>query len=193
MRIVVGASPSFHILQSGWLSLQENQLDVTDARQWARLFRPESLDAVLAEHVWEHLKPELLQQATQNVFDYLKRGGYARIAVPDGFHPNARYIEWVRPGGSGERFLKGVRTQAELDHQSLFNYRSLANLFRSVGFKVRLLEWFDEYGNFYQLPRNDAFGKVRLGHNYLWSNLLSVIVGAPYTSLVIDAVKPLTA
>jgi predicted SAM-dependent methyltransferase len=189
MKIIVGKSPTFHLYQTGWFSLPQSELDVTDARQWARLFAPASLDAILAEHVWEHLKPELAATATRNCYNYLKRGGYMRIAVPDGFHPNPAYIEWVRPGGSGESFLKGVRTSAELDHQILFNYRTLTKLLQDAGFTVRLLEWFDEHGRFHQLPRDDAHGKVRLGRGYFYSDILSLIVGAPYTSLIADAIK----
>jgi predicted SAM-dependent methyltransferase len=190
VKLIIGASPKFHIPQRGWLSLKQSELDVTDARAWARLFAPNSLDAILAEHVWEHLRPELVETATRNCYAYLKRGGYMRCAVPDGFNPHTNYIEWVRPGGRGERFLQGVRTQAELDHQSLFNYRTLSKIFQGVGFKVRLLEWYDERRQFHKLPRSDVHGRVSLGHGYLWSGVLSLVVGAPYTSLIIDAVKP---
>lgn len=31
----------------------------------------------------------------------LKPGGYVRVAVPDGFHPDPAYIEMGRPGGYG--------------------------------------------------------------------------------------------
>lgn len=189
MKIIVGASPNYHIPQEGWLSLKQSDLDITDAQNWRRLFAPASLDAILAEHVFEHLEPCGAVKAAGLCYQYLKRGGYLRIAVPDGLHTQAPYIEWVRPQGTGEKFLSYFRTRAEVEHKILFNYQTLARLLRSVGFRVRLLEWFDERGQFHKQAWRSVDGDIRLAHGRFWSETISMFVGAQYTSLIVDAVK----
>lgn len=188
-RIIVGASPTYHVGQAGWLSLAQSDLDITDLSNWRRLFRPSSLDAILAEHVFEHLTPEGARKAASLCYHFLARGGYLRVAVPDGFHFDLRYVEWVRPGGSGESFLSAFRTRAEREHQILFNYRTITRLFENAGFDVTLLEWFDEFGRLHKRPWNPEQGDIRLAHNRFWSGVLSIACGAPYTSLILDAVK----
>jgi hypothetical protein len=56
---------------------------------------------IKAEHVWEHLMPEQGATAARICHRFLRPGGYVRVAVPDGLHPDPKYVEWVRPGGSG--------------------------------------------------------------------------------------------
>jgi predicted SAM-dependent methyltransferase len=134
MKIIVGAGRT---QQHGWSSLEQSELDITNRFQWARRFAPASLDAVLAEHVFEHLTVEEGSAAARNCFEFLKRGGYLRVAVPDGLHPDPQYIAWVRPGDgwNGD------------DHKELYDYRSLSRLLTESGFTVRPLEWWDESGN----------------------------------------------
>jgi predicted SAM-dependent methyltransferase len=55
---------------------------------WKFFFQESSLDAILAEHVWEHLSLNEASIAAKNCFKYLKHGGYVRVAVPDGYHPS---------------------------------------------------------------------------------------------------------
>jgi predicted SAM-dependent methyltransferase len=177
LKIIVGAGRTF---QADWHALKQSDLDLLDSARWSRMFRPSSIDAILAEHVWEHLKPHEAVIATQNCYRYLKPGGYMRVAVPDGFHPNAKYIEWVRPGG----------TWNPHDHHVLYNYKLLTRLFESVGFKVRLLEWFDERGKHHRSDWSFQHGNIlRCAKHWYATAFLSVVVGAPYTSLVIDAFK----
>ena len=83
-RIIVGAQST---RQFGWIPLQQYDLDIRDERNWARRFSPNSLNAVLAEHVLEHLTYDEAAEAARNCFRYLKPDGYFRVAVPDGFHP----------------------------------------------------------------------------------------------------------
>jgi len=89
----------------------------------------------LAEHVWEAFDIEESLVAARNCFRFLKPGGYLRVAVPDGNHPNPLYIADVRPGGSG--------SGAE-DHKFLYTHSTLSTVFESAGLKVNLLEYFDE-------------------------------------------------
>ena len=56
-----GASPLNVIIGSGevaipgWFETDLAVLDITDASDWRRLFKPGSIDRLLAEHVFEHL------------------------------------------------------------------------------------------------------------------------------------------
>ena len=83
MKVIVGAGGTS---EPGWLALGESDLDVTDFEQWAQRFAPSSLDAILAEHVWEHLTEIEALAATRNAAYFLRPGGILRIAVPDGLH-----------------------------------------------------------------------------------------------------------
>jgi predicted SAM-dependent methyltransferase len=177
MKIIVGAQAT---QQLGWASLQKNDLDIRDEGSWARRFMPDSLDAVLAEHVLEHLTYAEAAQAVRNCFKYLKPNGYFRIAVPDGFHPEPNYIAWVRPmtGWNGD------------DHKFLFDYKNLGDLLLEMGFIVRPLEWFDEQGTFHQGLWNIQDGVITRSRDAVWSKFLSIVVNAKYTSLIVDAIKP---
>lgn len=185
MKIIVGAGA---VVRDGWLSLQHSDLDIRDARQWARLFPPASLDAILTEHTLEHLTVDETRAAIRNFYDYLKSGGYIRCAVPDGFHSEHAYINWVAPNSDGERWLQTFRGD-ESGHKTLWNYKSLAGLFVEAGFKVVLREWFDEAGQFNKADWNAQHGYVRRCYGSAWSGVLSLIVRAPYTSLLMDAIK----
>jgi len=176
MKIVVGAGSTHY---PGWLSLQQSELDLTDSNGWARLFRPASLSAILAEHVIEHLTVEQTCQAFKLCYRYLKPGGYLRIAVPDGFHTSRAYYEWVRPGGiwNGD------------DHKQLLNYKSLARLLCRANFRVLLREYFDETGNLHAPGFDQSHGNIRRSHQNPYSIILGLAVSARYTSLVCDAFK----
>ncbi len=185
-KIIVGAADT---VQDGWHSLRHGELDITDARQWRRLFAPSSLNAILAEHVWEHLTIKEGIAAAHNCYEYLKAGGHVRVAVPDGYHPDALYKEWVRPNGSGERFLQLFRSDEHTGHKVLFNYQLLSKILSDVGFRVQLIEGFDATGRFHRNALDERHGKIHRCSGSSWSSVLSVIVGAPYTSLIVDAVK----
>jgi len=132
LKIVVGASG---IHDPGWIPTEIEYLNLMKPEHWSRFFKPDSIDAILAEHVWEYLAKEEASFAAKICFRYLKPNGYLRVAVPDGFHPDPRYIEWVRVGGIGP---------GADDHKILYTYKSLGAIFEAVGFKVVLCEYFDE-------------------------------------------------
>jgi predicted SAM-dependent methyltransferase len=77
-RIVIGAGSRF---DPGWIPTQQEFLDVTDPTQWEAYFEPNSVEAMLAEHVWEHLTLEDGLAAARACFRYLGPGGTLRIAV----------------------------------------------------------------------------------------------------------------
>jgi predicted SAM-dependent methyltransferase len=176
-QVIVGAGGTW---QEGWLSLDESELDITRRDQWARRFLPSSLSSIFAEHVWEHLTYEEGTAAARNCYEFLRRGGCLRIAVPDGYHTDARYIAWVRPG-------TGYNGD---DHKVLFTYKTLSELLTRAGFTVVLREWFDERGAFHAEKLDPRCGDVRRSYHTWYSKLLlSTVVGAEYTSLIVDAFK----
>ena len=185
MKIICGAGG---VMRPGWVSLQQSDLDIRDRLAWARMFRPASLTAVLIEHLLEHLSESEARAAVRNFHRYLKRGGYVRCAVPDGYHPSPAYLDWVTPGSVGERWLQNFRL-GDAPHKTLWNYRSLTELFCESGFAVILLEWFDAEGRFHRTEWDAGDGYIRRCAGCAWAQFLSLIVGAPYTSLIADCVR----
>ena len=90
-------------------------------------------------------------------YEYLQVGGYLRLAVPDGLHPNPAYLNWVRP--------QGVEPDAE-DHKLIYDYRSLGKLLRTSGFRVQILEYFDELGRFHYQEWNPEQGLIQISQRF---------------------------
>jgi predicted SAM-dependent methyltransferase len=174
-RIVIGSSG---IAQPGWEPTEADDLDLLRPDDWRRFFDEGSIDAMLAEHVWEHLTPEQGVTAATTCFRYLKAGGYARVAVPDGLHPDPEYIEWVRPGGVGA---------GADDHRVLYDHRTLRDVFERAGFDVRLLEYWDDEGRFHAVDWDPEAGLIRRSRRFDERNADGEI---RYTSLILDARKP---
>lgn len=175
LRIIVGSGG---MGEPGWIATDDNQLDLVKADQWESLFAPASLDAILAEHVWEHLTHEEGLAAARLCYQYLKPGGYVRAAVPDGFHPDPAYIEHVKVGGSGP----GAN-----DHWVLYDYATFSRMFKHAGFEVELLEYFDSGGVFHSTEWDVARGKIYRSRRFDNRNDGNV---CRYTSIIIDAHKP---
>jgi predicted SAM-dependent methyltransferase len=139
------------LVEEGWVPTEIYELDITRERDWQRFFAPGSVDAMLAEHVWEHLEPADAVEAARMCFKYLKEGGRLRVAVPDGGNPDPAYIEAVRVGGTGP---------GADDHKALYTSKTLAELFAGAGFDVRLVEYHDEAGRLQSLDRDEADGII---------------------------------
>lgn len=176
-RIVVGAAGN---APPAWTPTEVDLLDLLAPDAWASFFRTGSLDAILAEHVWEHLTEEEGRRAARVCFEYLRPGGTLRVAVPDGLHPDPGYHSYVRPGGSGS---------GADDHKVLYTYRSLREVFESAGFEVALLEYFDERGEFHLTDWPSKTGMIRRSWRFDPRNRDGQL---NYTSIVIDAVKPIS-
>jgi predicted SAM-dependent methyltransferase len=175
LKIVIGANG---IAQDGWIPTEKAYLDLLDIDDWERKFGHHRIDALLAEHVWEHLSLEDGIVAAKTCFKYLKPGGHLRIAVPDANHPDPNYIEYVRPGGCGPG--------AE-EHKILYDYKLLSKTISQAGFKVKLLEYFDERKQFVFQPWKPEDGMVLRSYRYDDLNR----DGKPnYTSLIVDAYVP---
>jgi predicted SAM-dependent methyltransferase len=174
-KIIVGAASMR--AQRGWVPTDIDFLDLRNESDWLRYFHADSVEAILAEHVWEHMDADDARIAAEHCLRFLKPGGYVRAAVPDGLHPDPNYIEWVRPGGSGA----GAH-----DHKVLYTYHSFRELFESAGFDVRLLEYFDENGQFHFADWNPADGLLRRSKRYDPRNGKALLA---YTSIILDARK----
>jgi predicted SAM-dependent methyltransferase len=171
-RIVIGAWGRY---DSGWIPTQQDFLDLVAPTQWEHFFQPNSIDAMLAEHVWEHLTPDEARVAAENCFRYLKPGGYLRVAVPDGLHPDPAYIDQVK-----------VNAPIPNDHKVLYTYRTLRDLFEQAGFRVALYEYFDEAGTFNFQEWDESGGTIwrsKRSHPDNKGGKLN------HTSIILDAFK----
>lgn len=179
-KIIVGASDTSF---AGWVPTNQETLNLLIESDWSACFKPDSLDAILAEHVWEHLTSEEAVIAARNCFRFLKPGGYLRVAVPDGFHPAPSYIEWVRPGGNGP---------GADDHKVLYTYDIFRKLFTSVGFDVLMREYYDEQGTFHYAEWDPAEGMIRRSKRFdkVTIDRSAASVDFDFTSLILDARKP---
>jgi predicted SAM-dependent methyltransferase len=201
-RIVIGAWDRY---DPGWIPTQREFLDLLKPEQWEHFFQPNSIEAMLAEHVWEHITEEEGRAAARTCFKYLSPGGYLRIAVPDGLHPDPAYVESVKAGaapdeGSASVVGPGSRSRDgnAANHRALYTYRTLRKVFESVGFRVVLYEYFDEAGTFHCQDWDRKAGTIWRSKRFDPRNkdgkLPSVYPGSiddylAYSSIVLDAIK----
>jgi predicted SAM-dependent methyltransferase len=175
VKIVVGASDIF---DKGWVPTDMEFLNLLKEGDWKNYFKPDTISAILAEHVWEHLTPQQGELAATHCFKYLKPGGHLRIAIPDGNHPKPEYIEHVRIGGTGP----GAH-----DHKVLYTYTTLSAMLKRVGFEVKLLEYFDGNGQFHESEWKPEDGHIRRSK---YNDKRNARGDLNYTSLIVDAIKP---
>ena len=151
MKIIIGAGNTTY---AGWLATQENQLNVLNIADFEKQFQEESIDAMLAEHVWEHMTEQEGIQAAKNCYAFLKSGGYIRCAVPDRNFRNEWYQNMVQIGGNGSP------DHPAYTHKIVYDYKKLKSVFESAGFEVEILEYCDEQGLFHYKYWNEADGKI---------------------------------
>lgn len=173
-KIVLGSSGLY---DEGWIPIEQNMMDIRFEENWERKLENESVDALLAEHVLEHLTEDDCLVVLKQAYRVLSKGGYFRIAVPDGFNPDPEYIDQVKPGGTGW----GAET-----HLSLHNYRSFSRIAEQAGFSVELLEYFDENGSFHYVDWDVKKGMIFRSRRFDERNQNGKL---GYTSLIFDAVK----
>lgn len=160
-----------------WFSCDISTLDITNRSNWINILGSVKLKNIFAEHVWEHLTEEDTDLANRNCYEFLKKNGRIRIAVPDGYHPNKDYIDYVKPNGNGI---------GSDDHKILYNYNSLSQKLKDTGFKTELLEYWDETGKFHFQDWSNDGGKVNRSRQFDSRNINGKL---NYTSLIIDAIK----
>ncbi len=176
IRIIIGAGgvPA----DRGWIPTNIQFLNLLVDEPWQRAFGDQGIDAIFAEHVWEHLWPADGKAGAARCFKYLKPGGYLRIAVPDGNHPDPDFIEFVRPGGVG---------YGADDHKVLYTYQTLRDMLHSVGFQVEPLEYYDDAGSFHRAAWDPGAGRVMRCQGWTEKRPDGSIM--PFTSLIVDARK----
>ena len=123
-KIIIGAGGNVY---PGWIATDIHNLDVTSEENWTYVFVKNSIDNLLAEHVFEHLTLKQARKAFKLALQFLKPGGVFRLAVPDGLFPSEEYINYVRPGGVG--------VGAD-DHKILYTYKTLEHELTEVGYSV---------------------------------------------------------
>jgi predicted SAM-dependent methyltransferase len=174
-KIIIGAGETKY---PDWISTDYPALDITNPRSMNKYFARGLLKAILSEHVFEHLSFQQAESALTICKEYLSPGGYLRIAVPDGLHPDKAYIDAVKPGGSGA---------GSDDHKVLYNYKTITEIIMKAGFRVKLLEWFDHDGKFHFVDWQPETGMIKRSSRFDPRNIDNKL---NYTSLIVDAIKP---
>lgn len=178
MKIIIGAGKTVF---DGWVSTQEDALNLLRREDFERLFSQEKPTAFLAEHVWEHMTLEEGMTAAKNCFDYLAEGGYLRAAVPDGNFRNEWYQNMVKIGGNGDP------NHPAFTHRIVYDYKTFARVFTAAGFEVELLEYCDEDGVFHCKYWNEADGKIGRSLRFDTRNRDGKL---GMVSIILDAKKP---
>ena len=179
IRVIVGAGNSSY---NGWISTQENELNLLDKNSFKNKFDEQSIDAILAEHVWEHMTEEEGLIAAKHCFEYIKPGGYIRCAVPDVNFKNEWYQNMVQVGGPGPI------DHPAYTHKIVYDYKKFKQIFEKVGFIVELLEYCDDNGIFHYTYWNETDGKIGRSYRYDTRNKINEL---KMVSIIIDAKKPL--
>ena len=177
LKIIIGAGGTNY---PDWVAAEQQSIDLLDEGTWRELFQNQPIDNILAEHVWEHLPETAGAVAARTCFRHLRPGGKLRIAVPDGYNPNPQYIRMVRPGGTGI---------GSDDHHVLYNFQTLSRMLNAAGFIVTLLEYHDARGQFHVTPWEATDGFIERSARFDPRNTVDHL---KYTSLIVDAVKPIT-
>ncbi len=171
VKIIIGAGQTRY---DGWIATDVPAFDVLRRDHWTKLFPPNSIDRILAEHVFEHLTAADFAEFLASARDYLSANGRIRIAVPDGYHPDSDYIERVRPGGAG--------LGAE-DHKELYTCDLIREALCRQGYQLELLEYFDSAGRFHQRPWRAEDGFVGRSADHDLRNKEGQL---NFTSLIVD-------
>jgi predicted SAM-dependent methyltransferase len=180
LRIVIGAG--HYNNNPKWFHTQKKELHLLKKNDWLRRFKKDSISAILAEHVWEHLSYEEGIQAARNCYEFLKPGGYIRCAVPDGNFPNQEYQNMIQVGGPI------IENHPAHSHKIVYTYQTLTTMFQTAGFKTDLLEYCDDDGKFHYRPWDPKEGMIYRSYLFDRRNDHGRL---GFVSLILDAKKPL--
>jgi predicted SAM-dependent methyltransferase len=172
VKVVIGSATRTY---EDWLNTDLPVLDALNPAHWRSIFPRGGIDRILAEHVIEHWTEDDFRLFLRNVQPLLTRNGFIRIAVPDGFNPDPSYIEFVKPGGSG--------IGAD-DHKVLYNHITITRVLSEEQYDYKLLEYFDEAGQFNRSPWDTSDGFIVRSADY---GLRNREVPLSYSSLIVDA------
>jgi predicted SAM-dependent methyltransferase len=179
MKIIIGAGKTSF---DGWVSTQEDDLNLLHKGDFKKLSDENGIEAMLAEHVWEHMTEEEGVIAARNCHDFLRPGGYLRCAVPDINFRNDAYQQMVQVGGPGPI------DHPAYSHKIVYDYLKFKRVFEKAGFVVELLEYCDEEGKFHYQYWNPDDGKIGRSLRFDTRNSLKQL---GMVSIIIDAKKPL--
>ncbi|MFF2886780.1 class I SAM-dependent methyltransferase [Paenibacillus sp. NPDC057967] len=180
IKVVIGAGAFNH--NPDWLQTEESELNLLMPSQWESRFELQSISAILAEHVWEHLSYEEGLKAAKLCIQYLKPGGYIRCAVPDANFRNEWYQSMVKVGGPGPA------DHPAASHKIVYDYMSLTSMFTEAGFQARLLEYCDEDGRFIYQDWDERDGYIYRSKRFDHRNQDDSL---GFVSLIVDAIKPI--
>lgn len=180
LKIVIGAGEYNN--NPSWLLTQESELNMLKRDDWTKRFKENTVDAILAEHVWEHLDFDEGKEAARICYEFLKPGGYIRCAVPDGFFPNDEYQRGVQIGGPGPK------DHPAASHKIVHNYKTITKMFEEAGFEVSLLEYCDEVGEFHYNDWDEKKGFIYRSKRFDHRNKDGKL---GFVSLIVDARKPI--
>lgn len=178
LKLILGAGEQRY---DGWIATQKDDLDLLRYEDWARSFGDRRVDALLCEHVWEHLSEYQGRQAAAICYGFLKPGGYLRCAVPDANFPNEEYQRGVQVGGPGPA------DHPAADHKIVYDYTRFVDVFRGAGYEVDLLEYCDERGRFHYNQWNPDDGPI---YRSLRSDHRNRGASLGFVFLIVDARKP---
>ncbi|MYD10788.1 MAG: hypothetical protein F4X02_12190 [Chloroflexi bacterium] len=171
VKIIIGAGQT---ASESWIATDVPAFDIRKRDHWRALFPPAAMDRILAEHVFEHLTREEMSTFLEIAREFLAPDGRVRIAVPDGCHPDADYINSVKPGGTGV---------GASDHKMLYTFELIGDLMQEQGWRFELLEYFDEAGKFHQREWSIDDGFVGRSADHDERNAEGRL---NYTSLIVD-------
>lgn len=172
LRVIIGAGPT---VEAGWISTDQDVLDITSETAWQRLFELASIDRLLSEHVLEHLTEEECRIGLRLCLQYLRPGGVFRIAVPDDYRDDEAYRKESAPPNYG--------------HRQFLNVDTLTALLIDAGYEVTPLEYFDVSGQFHGAPWDRADGMIQRSARF--DKQVAFRRGRLYyTSLIVDARRP---
>lgn len=179
LRVIIGAGDQ---CWQGWIPTQKDELNLLSPKDWEKSSHTRLVNALLCEHVWEHLTESEGRTAASLCFKYLKPGGYLSCVVPDANFPNPEYQKKAQIGGPGQK------DHPAADHKIVYDYRLFVDVFASAGFEVDLLEYCDDLGRFHynQWSMSDGpiYRSLLLDRRNRDGNIGSV-------SLIVDARKPI--
>lgn len=178
LRVIIGAGQQTY---AGWIATQKEQLDLLDRTTWEAFFGERRADALLCEHVWEHLTLDEGKAAATLCYEYLRDGGRLRVAVPDGNFPDPAYQRLAR--------AQVPPDHPAADHKTVYDYHLIREVFEGAGFVVDVLEYCDEDGRFHynhwEASQGMIYRSLRFDHRNTGGTL-------GFVSLIIDAIKPRT-
>ena len=179
VKLILGAALTN---QEGWLSTNEEWLDISNKLHWKRLFKGRKLlKRAIAEHVFEHLTKEQMKNAFQLIYEHLYEGGTLRIAVPDGNHPDFNYRK-----NTG---INGIGADAA-DHKQFLSFETLKYELEKVGFQCIQMEGYNKVGQLTVKKLTPELGYIhRTRHNKGKFTKQGWDFIDAQTSLIVDAYK----